>query len=230
MARHLAYEACTHLFIDVGANVGDSLAKFFTQPSCYEHCTDEYTMPNGVPCKSARHTCGYQNGYWMGDCPTANETCFCHDQAKLGRCGWEWPYWLPLGERRKYCAEAFEPNPLLAAQLHRTAHRLVNNGASPHIRVRNGTAWSTKDGVADFGIDTNFTLGSSLVLDKRTMDRFGRPGRGAPVGDNRVKVRTVDAVNYLRTRAAQRIVLKVRGRGRPRSPSWQLPPCVHAKR
>ena len=34
----LPFDACQKLFIDVGANKGDSLIKFFTQPNCYENC------------------------------------------------------------------------------------------------------------------------------------------------------------------------------------------------
>lgn len=198
---------CSHLFLDIGANVGDSLTKFFTQPNCYENCHERRDGPQA--CRPARETCPLKNGRWMGDCPIANETCFCFSQAKANRCGWEWPYWMTLGVRQQYCAEAFEPNPALASQLKRTAHQLVSRGLSPHVVVRNGTALSTRDGVAPFGIDVNFTTGSSLVLDKKTMDSRGRAGRGGAVGENQVMVRTLDAVRYLRALRAPRISIKL---------------------
>ena len=204
-ARQLA---CERLFIDVGANAGDSLGKFYTEPSCYEHCNERRTYPNGVSCKPAAETCGLQNGQWLGECSTANETCFCHSQAKANKCGWEWPYWMPLAARRQYCAVAFEPNPSLVGPLQSRANDLVRAGAAPHIRVRGGIAWSTRDGVATFGID-NSTFGSSLVLDKKSMDKFGKVARGAPVGEHPIQVRTLDAVTYLRSLTAPRISVKL---------------------
>ena len=204
-ARQLA---CERLFIDVGANAGDSLGKFYTEPSCYEHCNERRTYPNGVSCKPAAETCGLQNGQWLGECSTANETCFCHSQAKANKCGWEWPYWMPLAARRQYCAVAFEPNPSLVGPLQSRANDLVRTGAAPHIRVRGGIAWSTRDGVATFGID-NSTFGSSLVLDKKSMDKLGKVARGAPVGEHPIQVRTLDAVTYLRSLTAPRISVKL---------------------
>jgi len=200
---------CDKLFIDVGANKGDSLVKFYQQPNCYENCNTRGVTASGRPCLAAKDTCGYRNGKWYGDCATANETCFCMGMAKANRCGWEWPYWMPLAVRQEYCAEAFEPNPALAHELHRQAHRLVARGAAPHIRVRNGTAWSMRDGFQPFGIDTNFSVGSSLILDKRTMDDHGRVNRGGAVGEHQIVARTVDAVAHLRSRRARRISLKL---------------------
>lgn len=203
------HAACESLFLDVGANVGDSLVKWYTQPNCYENCEQRTTYPNGVTCKPASETCPIVNGKWMGDCATANETCFCHKLAKENRCGWEWPYWMSLGVRQQFCAEAFEPNPTLAKSLQQQAHHLVRRGFAPHIRVRNGTAWATRDGVQPFGIDVNFTTGSSLVLDKRTMGAGGRVARGVAVGENQVLVHTLDAVAYLRSQTARRISIKL---------------------
>lgn len=200
----LAWEDCEYLFLDIGANVGDSLAKFYTQPNCYENCQETRSY-----CRPASETCPLTNGRWMGDCARANETCFCHTMAKQSKCGWEWPWWMTLGARQRYCAEAFEPNPKLARGLQQQAHQLVRRGYAPHIRVRNGTAWSLRDGVADFGIDVNFTTGSSLVLDKRTMGAGGRVGRGPMTGENRVMVRTLDAVAYLRSLTAKHISIKL---------------------
>jgi len=150
-----------------GANRGDSLAKFFLQPNCYESCNERRELPNGDICLPASETCGLTHGQWMGDCAAANRTCFCHTQAKANRCGWEWPFWLPLGVRQRYCAEAFEPNPALSHELQRQASQLVRRGAAPQIRVRNGTAWALSDGLMPFGIDMNFSLGSSLVSTRR---------------------------------------------------------------
>ena len=205
----LPFDACQKLFIDVGANKGDSLIKFFTQPNCYENCFIRETLKDGRTCLPASETCGLTNGKWMGDCPTANQTCFCHQQAKQSRCGWEWPYWMPLGVRQTYCAEAFEPNPTLTHQLHRAAHQLIHRGSAPHIRVRNGTAWSAYDGWSSFGLDLNHTVGSSLILDKRTLDEHGRVNRGGAVGEHQVRVRTVDAIAHLKSLKAEHISLKV---------------------
>ena len=200
------------LFIDVGANRGDSLAKFFTQPNCYESCEETQVLPNGLKCLPASQTCGYdpaRGGTWHGDCPSANLTCFCHQKARRSECGWEWPFWLTLSTRRTYCAEAFEANPLLTHELKKQAHRLVSRGFSPHIRVYNGTAWSRNEGFAQFGIDVNHTIGSSLILSKRTLGPNGKVNGGPPVGDNQVTVRTVNAVSWLRSRTAKTIALKI---------------------
>jgi len=189
--------ACDHLFIDVGSNSGDSLVRWFTQHNCYENCYER--RPHCLP---TNETCGK-----TGECTNANSTCFCHRQAKANRCGWEWPWWFPLGVRRRYCAEAFEPNPLLQNKLRHTANQLVSRGA--HIKIHNGTALAGSDGFASFGLDLSHTFGSSLVLDKKTMGANRKPGRGVAVGENKVTVRTLDAVRYLRSLPHKHISLKL---------------------
>ena len=124
---------------------------------------------------------------------------FCATASKYKACGWEFPTWMALSHRRTYCAEAFEPNPSLSRQLHRSARSLVTRGLAPHIFVHNASAFASRDGEAQFGLDTNFTTGSSLILDKRVMGADGRPGRGKAVGSHQIKVRTIDAVRYLRS-------------------------------
>ena len=71
--------ACDHLFIDVGANSGDSLVKWFSQFNCYENCYDR-DSPMQKHCLPSNETCGK-----TGDCANANATCFCHRQAKASR-------------------------------------------------------------------------------------------------------------------------------------------------
>ena len=39
-----AAAACELLFLDVGANIGDSLIKFYTQPNCYERCLEHRSL------------------------------------------------------------------------------------------------------------------------------------------------------------------------------------------
>ena len=198
-----AVQACDYLFVDVGANSGDSLIKWFTQPNCYERCY-ERSLPGQPGCLPSNETCGR-----TGTCANANETCFCNKLAKQSRCGWEWPWWLPVGTRQKYCAEAFEPNPLLQKKLSHAAHTLTNHGRAPSIKIHNGTALSLTDGYASFGLDLNFTYGSSLILDKKTMDIHGKAGRGGAVGENKVTVRTLDAVRYIRSLPNKHIALKL---------------------
>ena len=203
LSENHAGHRCSHMFVDVGANIGDSLTKWFTQHNCYENCYQRDT--SGQPgCLPSNETCGR-----TGECSIANETCFCHSLAKSNRCGWEWPFWFPLGERQKYCAEAFEPNPLLAQQLVRTAARLQARGFSKHIKVHNGTALAMRDGEASFGLDLKTTTGSSLVLDKKTLGENGKVGQGVAVGANTVTVRTLDAVAYVRSLNAKHISLKL---------------------
>ena len=195
---------CTHVFVDVGANVGDSLVKWFSQPNCYQNCFERNLPNNPENCLPSNETCGR-----TGDCSNINQTCFCHKQAKQSRCGWEWPYWFPLGVRQQYCAEAFEPNHLLARKLRQQAHMLERNGKAPYIRVHNGTALAMADGTATFGLDLNHTTGSSLVLDKKTMGAGGKVGAGVAVGENTVTVQTWDAVRYLRALSAPHVSLKL---------------------
>ena len=198
--------ACAGLFIDVGANIGDSLYKFYRKPNCFERCLHYKHVPvpddlQPRPCRLANETCAT-----TGTCANANETCFCSKHAAWGNCGYEWPYWLPLGRRRTFCADAFEPNPQLAPKLRAVGKWLTSSGLAPHVRIHNGTALSTRDGVAPFALDTTSkatnlggpAVGSSLVLDKRALGADGKPGRGAALG-NRVLVRTLDAVRYVRS-------------------------------
>lgn len=120
----------------------------------------------------------------------------------------EWPHWLPLARRQQYCAVAFEPNPLLASKLHETAGQLQRSGLAPRIDVVNTTAVSTHDGTATFGLDLNFTTGSSLILNKRIW-RNGVVG-GVAVGKQQtVEVRTIDAVRYIRSLRAGHVALKL---------------------
>ena len=199
-------DACTHVFIDVGANVGDSIAKWYTQTNCYEDCLERrnYKHQWQGPCLPANETCGKD-----ASCDAVKDTCYCSTNIRRHGCGWEWPFWFPLAVRRKYCAIAFEPNPLLAERLHAKAKELKKSGAAPHIKVLNGTALSINDGVARFGVDTKWTTGSSLVLDKRKMSDAGKPARGGFVNETTVTVRTLDAVKFIMGLRAPHISLKV---------------------
>ena len=194
-SSHMA--ACDNLFIDVGANVGDSLVRWYNEPNCYEACPakgQSQCIPTDVTTGQIK---------WPGNCT------FCQMQAKYKQCAWEFPWWLASSHRRTFCAQAFEPNPLLSRKLHHQATALRRQGVAPHISVHNGTAMSVTDGTATFGIDSEFTTGSSLILDKKVMGSDGRPGRGAAVGRQRATVRTIDAVRYLRSLKAKTIALKI---------------------
>lgn len=69
---------------------GDSLAKFYRQPNCFETC---FVYPVGAEpardgtrrCRLANETCAA-----TGTCADASETCFCHRLARWGRCGCEY--------------------------------------------------------------------------------------------------------------------------------------------
>ena len=196
---------CENIFIDVGANSGDSMAKWYSQISCYENCMERRNFKHlwQDPCLPANETCGKD-----ASCEAVKNTCFCQSQLQKG-CGWEWPYWFPRAVRRSYCGIAFEPNPALSDKLHHRARELKRSGAAPKIKVFNGTALSVRDGYAQFGVDVKWTTGSSLVLDKRKMDDHGKAGRGGFVNETQVSVRTLDAVSFVRSLKAKRISIKL---------------------
>jgi FkbM family methyltransferase len=200
--------SCDKVFVDVGANRGDSLVKWFTEKNCYEECY-ERRYRSREDCFPANVTCASDLSSGSGCTQPVNATCFCGQLGRTHECGWEWPFWLPLRVRQGYCAVAFEPNPHLALKLRRQATWLERKGFAPFIQVRNGTALSSVDGTAQFGLDINFTLGSSLVLHKRTMGADGKVNKGPEVGTNQVTVRTVDAVSYLRALPMSEIALKI---------------------
>ena len=132
---------CENIFIDVGANSGDSMAKWYSQISCYENCMERRNFKHlwQDPCLPANETCGKD-----ASCEAVKNTCFCQSQLQKG-CGWEWPYWFPRAVRRSYCGIAFEPNPTLSDKLHHRARELKRSGAAPKIKVFNGTALSVRD-------------------------------------------------------------------------------------
>lgn len=183
---------CTSLFIDVGANVGDSLLKWYAQPNCYERCEQN----PGNRCVPPDPATGELAG-------SGGECRFCMMQAKYKQCGFEFPWWMAISHRRTYCARAFEPNPLLRRALKQQAAELVDKGFAPKIDVRTGVAISTSDGSAPFAVDDNFTVGSSLILDKKMM---GGPTFGS---GRRIQVQTLDAVRLLRSVNATRVALKL---------------------
>ena len=219
---------CPNVFIDVGANTGDSLRKFFHQPNCYEVChhpakrSRSANASGGRGCKSANETCAS-----TGTCANANTTCFC-DRYIGSRCGYEWPYWLPVRQRSEYCAEAFEANPALMDALHATAHVLVRSGRARRIRIHNTTAFASRDGHSSFGIDATDSTGSSLVLSKRSARGGGSVGL-----HSRVDTTTLDAVRYLRSFRATRVALKLGALAdaqQPREPAAYAPPAKALRR
>ena len=105
---------------------------------------------------------------------------------------------------------AFEPNPHLAAKLeHAAAH--LRRYLGGQIDVFNGTALAEADGTAPFGLDLQGynNEGSSLMLNKRTKPVGGRVGSGQRVGENKVLVRTVNALELLRAVDPGPIALKI---------------------
>jgi len=149
---------CIGTFVDVGANVGDTLSSWYNEPSCA--LAPGKLRPKGVP------------------------------------CAWQWPWWLPLHVRRRWCAEAFEANPKFTSRLLRTGQRLAKRHGI-RINVHAQTALSTRTGNATFGLDTLHGTGSSLQLHRHALDAKNRKGAGARVGDNTTTVRTVDATPFL---------------------------------
>ena len=124
------------------------------------------------------------------------------------RCGWQWPWWLPLHVRRRWCAEAFEANPEFTSRLLRTTERLEKRHGI-RINVHAQTAFSTESGNATFGLDTLHGTGSSLQLHRHALDAKNRKGAGASVGDNTATVRTVDATSFLDSVRGGPIALKL---------------------
>ena len=149
---------CIGTFVDVGANVGDTLSSWYNEPSCA--LAPGKLRPKGVP------------------------------------CAWQWPWWLPLHVRRRWCAEAFEANPKFTSRLLRTGQRLAKRHGI-RINVHAQTALSIRTGNATFGLDTLHGTGSSLQLHRHALDAKNRKGAGARVGDNTTTVRTVDATPFL---------------------------------
>lgn len=131
---------------------------------------------------------------WYGDpsCAVAPRKVRSHGI----RCGWQWPWWLPLHVRRQWCSEVFEANPLHTSRLLHTSERLEKRHGI-RIRVHAQTALSTKNGNATFGLDTLHGTGSSLQLHRRALDAKNLKGEGARVGSNTTTVRTVDATPFL---------------------------------
>ena len=78
MAPH-ELSLCPSLFIDVGANVGDSLERFFQDPNCYEKCP-EHGRSECVPEQPS-----------TGVIANASRCQFCEAQAKFHKCGLESP-------------------------------------------------------------------------------------------------------------------------------------------
>ena len=155
-------------FVDVGANVGDSLQAWYGSEGCAD--LKERWVAQGKP--------------WPG--------------IKRAGCLWYFPDWLPLRARRRFCAQAFEPNPQLAETLHRSARALeVQHGVS--IDVFNSTAFATEAGYArPFYIAAN-SVSSSLLAAK---GRDEAPTADAPTSTVRVAV--VDGVAHLEALARQR--------------------------
>ena len=138
---------------------------------------------------------GANNGDTLRSWYTDESCAIAPHQLRGKPCAWQWPWWLQLKERQKYCAKAYEPNSRLSHPLHHAAF-ILRHQLGVHIEVFNGTAFGEADGTAVFGIDqtSSNAEGSSLMLHKRTKTLAGGVGTGPEVGENRMTVRTVDAL------------------------------------
>ena len=134
----MASSPCAGIFIDVGANVGDSLQMWYGSEGCED--------------LKARYI--ERGEAWPG--------------IRRSGCRWEFPPWLPLSRRQTYCAHAFESNPSHSAALARTARQIMLAHPGVRIHVWNGTVLSTHDGDAPFRVDNSMagSVGSSLLLSK----------------------------------------------------------------
>ena len=146
---------------------------------------------------------------------------------KRSACAWEWPPWLPLNLRRRYCAEAFEPNPRLSQRLLETARRLERaHGVS--IAVYNGTAFSTTTGSALLRLDrTKGGLGSSLLLHKpnTTQWRDAAPVRTVdPGGSHRAHASSHFACIHRAQTLLLCVLLTVRAPLCAAAGRWRRPP------
>ena len=164
-------ESCSGIFIDAGANRGDTLVDWFEKESCAINAHRK--------------------------------------RPKVTGCWWAWPWWLQLDARRQYCAIAYEANPMRNRSLQRTAHRM-----RPHASIAiENTAFSTKDGVSTFGLDLMSAdgVGSSLQLNRRTVNGQGKKGAGNLLSRNVTRVTTVDAVRVVSEAGATGlpVVLKI---------------------
>lgn len=153
---------------------------------------------------------GANNGDTLRSWYTDESCAIAPHQLRGKPCAWQWPWWLQLKERQKYCAKAYEPNSRLSHPLHHAAF-ILRHQLGVHIEVFNGTAFGEADGTAVFGIDqtSSNAEGSSLMLHKRTKTLAGGVGTGPEVGENRMTVRTVDALRVLREAPPGPIALKI---------------------
>ena len=153
---------------------------------------------------------GANNGDTLRSWYTDESCAIAPHQLRGKPCAWQWPWWLQLKERQKYCAKAYEPNSRLSHPLHHAAF-ILRHQLGVHIEVFNGTAFGEADGTAVFGIDqtSGNAEGSSLMLHKRTKTLTGGVGTGPEVGENRMTVRTVDALRVLREAPPGPIALKI---------------------
>ena len=103
-------------------------------------------------------------------------------------------------ERRTFCAEVFEPNPVFHKGLRKEAARFNEAGTRVAIRP---AAISIGGGELEFAVQGGPGLGSSLVRSSRAWNNTG------PHHSVRRKVPSVDAIGYLRHLTAERVVLKV---------------------
>jgi len=146
---------CTHIFVDVGANIGDSLAAWFNLARC---------VPGERGCRDI------------------------------------FPSHLSLTERKKFCAVAFEMNPILAQRLIETVAKLRQEGAN--ILEVHHAAFSTSSGNGYALIDdARKALGSSLALSKKMLS--GKPAET-------IQVPTMDGIAFLRNLSEySHVVLKL---------------------
>lgn len=170
------------VFVDVGANNGDSLIKWYELEGCFDLKQHYEEMKQA----------------WPG--------------VKKSGCAWEWPVWLPLRTRRQYCAKAFEPNPQLAAALIKTAHNLsLKHGVAIEVFEKTALS-NTDDSAVPFFMSQSHSRQSSVSSSLLESKVAAMHMQGRPVKQIMVKaLNAVDYLNSLAGSGPVAVKLDVEG-------------------
>mmetsp|Transcript_31271 Transcript_31271/g.51782 ORF Transcript_31271/g.51782 Transcript_31271/m.51782 type:complete len:282 (+) Transcript_31271:172-1017(+) len=175
--------SCSNMFVDVGANNGDSLNLWYKRETCAEFTG---SGPAGV-------------SKWPPHRP------------RKWPCAWMLPSYLSLAVRQTYCSELFEPNPVHWPALLRSMEQYATSGQ--RVRVHRKAFATIDDNVEfAIDNQTRNSEGSSMLLSKRLVSpKTGRPGQG-PAMTHRIIAKATDGIAFLKRLeriAVTRVVLKL---------------------
>ena len=154
--------ACSGIFIDAGANRGDTLADWYVKESC---------AINAHRKRPAKGGCWWAWPWWL-QLDTRRQYCAIAYEAN------------PMRNRSLQRTAHRMRADASAAYAAKHADVTYSGGIrrhSPHARIAiENKAFSTKDGESTFGLDLTSTdgVGSSLQLNRRTVNGHGKKGAG----------------------------------------------------